>query len=104
MWGEASALKGKRRVLIVKGVEAISLMIIRTTAEMMEEHAVLAVFDEAVPCIVSNGGLLHGFRHCAPAWQLSDALVDTWDRMHAEGILDGPAIADTHRLEDVASF
>ena len=90
MWGEASDLKGKHRALMVKGVEVISLMTIRTTAEMMEEHAAIAVFDEDEPCMVSNGGRLHVFRLCAsaPHAQLSNALVATWDRKYAGGILD----------------
>ena len=73
--------------LSTKCVELISLMITRTTAETVEEHATLAVFDEDEPCIVSNGGLMRGFQLCAPAWQLSEALVATWVRMHDYGIL-----------------
>ena len=49
MWNQASGLKGKHRASMVKCVEVISLMMTRTTAEMMEEHAALAVSDEDEP-------------------------------------------------------
>ena len=102
MWGESSDLKGKHRDLMVKGVVVISLMTIRTIAERMEEHDAIAVFDEYEPCMVPNGGPHPWFSICAPAWQLSNALVAKWDRMYAGGSLDGPASDGTHHLKDVA--
>ena len=47
---------------------------------------------------------MRGFQLCAPAWQLSEALVATWVRMHEHGILDDPADGDAHSLKGVASF
>ena len=98
MWNAASHLNGKHTALTTKCVEVISLTITRTTAETVEEHATLAVFED-VPCIVYNGGVVLGFQlrvsnlHCMR--DLSEPLVSAWTRMHELGILGGPADTDT---------